>query len=288
MDADILIVGAGIMGQRLRVEARKQGLTALIVANPARAAASACAVGVIATGSNFMGPDERALTARSVQIYRQEGFLFAEGATRLRRNGQEQQSHRHYGVDVRALLSEPADIGRAVTSVAPYRVSTLDHDYTARLAVFVAAGTGSERLGYPYELARTFGATAITDDAGPDGLRIFMTSPYQGVNFLRHNGEARIGSSSCTTGLMDAGSVLARTLSHCPPDFNPQDSELALGVRVHAPEAERVFIASEGLTFIAGLGRVGFSIAPALAERLIVGTSRNPIRYQNGSMAKTH
>lgn len=270
MTFDLAIIGAGIGGSCLARAARAAGLNTVVIADPAQPPASLAAICVLRRA--WRTAEERPLFDRSLAWYREHGWVVTERAEVLDSKGAMTIRPDWTLVDPIAPLVEP-DLKQAI--------SVEEARSLARAVVRCTA------FGGPYEPAPLAGATALLPAAAmPEGLplKVAILGPYRCVQAAKVGDVVKIGSSKAKDKLT-AVARCAKLVSDAA-DKGIIDARLAsqvtysTGVRAVLPKATPgrtpyYWASDSGGWWMGGFARVGYSLAPAIAEDVLSDVIRS-------------
>lgn len=206
MDADLIVVGAGICGSAATIAARTTGATVLHLAaeeTPHSTAAAAVA------RSTYLTPPQRPHLPASLNLLREAitctGALFSNYQTPHKRPTQRPD---WWLIDPRAPLLSP-DVTTAVLHVSPGRVETDTGTYTAP-AILLATGATSHLSPRGTTTWGTTWTGPVDALVYPDLLRVHLYAPYKAITAGPAHGHARVGSSSGPTpdAALEAGQAM--------------------------------------------------------------------------------
>lgn len=270
---DVLIIGSGIMGTSLAKSARSSGLSTLVIGGDVPA--SLAAVGIIRV-SWLPTQRDKERTLRSLALYRENSLLLNAGAlfqTSRKEPLTEKLVSDFYAVNVDEALNEP-DIHETVLGIQDCQA------YTAlsgslpipNLCTFVATGSDSARFGRTEIAKVSYGATSLYESkwASTSSVRIHQCLPYQILARTETPTVIRIGSSTALHAA-DAVPRLRNMVKSSPYTYRvPGRERVLVGSRVYAKNSFALHWEDNyKLCRVYGFGKMGFALAPALAEELI-------------------
>lgn len=270
-DAELIVVGDGIMGSSIARAAHRRRCEVLMIANGAMSGSRAAA-GIVRLGW-MHSKVQRERTLRSLELYRESGLLLADRGLRSSYRTPEQEPKLvwdWYVVDVASSFVLPNVFGTVVA--ADESGVTLDSGQriTAKCGVVIAAGPGSAAFGAPI-IKRSYGATAVGPATpGMAPLRIHTVRPYVDLMATNHHGQARVGSST-TKHDTEAVDALRKMMLSFPSQL-PEVADHIIGVRAYTAlnPAEAFDIVWNGnMAIVAGFGKFGYALAPAIAEEVV-------------------
>lgn len=264
MDADVIVVGAGIVGSCAVRAARAAGASVLHLAGPQPPHSLAAAA---ITRPTYLPADTRPALPRTLENYGQAVACTGAYVTSYRTPGQRPKPQTLWWlIDPVAPLTAP-DATVTVTAAHPGTVETEEgRRYTGR-AVILATGATS-----PLSPAGTvtWGVTWTGPTealAYPDALRVHHWAPYKAISAGPAGGVARVGSSSGRT--REAAEVSGRkllTTAHeaglisTPDVFTPlTGARLKTSTTVHR--------LGPAFYWVGGHHRNGYALGPADATR---------------------
>lgn len=269
---DFIVIGAGIAGQSAVRSIRARGMSVLLLSQYDPMMGSNAAVGVIRVAW-FKSPKQRLRVRRTLDIYRENKWLIAKEAdvTSWQRPGIMKREKDHFLVDVPLTLGEPT----LETLVERIEYPTVIHragSAFARTGIIVAAGVNTPSFGGPNG-KRSYGATYVEpSQPGKAGLAIHRVRPYNCIH-AGYGVTTRIGSSSCLS-IADALPRLNKAVANCPQRgiSVPEGAFVVQGARLHSEydlskDYEPLRIGN--ITYLSGFGKMGFSLAPAIAEEVV-------------------
>lgn len=252
----LLIVGAGIAGSALARLARASGHHVTVLADPDKPRASEAAVCVLRP--EWFAGDLRYAAQWTLTWYQQQGWLAAGSTVAhtyrsdrvLRRSG-------YWTIDPALPLVEPDELGE-------WNGGRRGVDAT----VLCRGAAGSD---LPWK--RLAGATLIAARPGPVGLASLEERPRFTTFAFSTGTELRFGSSSAADPDVAVERLLASEQRARAVGILPAGPARRItGLRLMPPtvaETGRPRRLAEGLWAMEGFGRVGYSLAPFLASRLL-------------------
>ena len=301
---DIIIIGNPVAGRSVKWAADEAGLTSVIIDGRLDHPGSPAAIGLIRETWMHSKP-QKFRCGRSVGIYAKRGLLINTNvqADSLAKRGVFTDLDGAYVVDVERAMG-PADIEAIVTAINGRTVLYEAADgqtggtLTARLGIFVCAAHKSNLLtARPIEKV-TFGATMYSDqeNAGQPVspfAQVRRVRPYVDITVCSNGRSVWAGSStgdspeSAKANAIDLlaavkvrlrGWWLIGTRAPAPGDI--QESFAPYWTTGHKPDQIKAG-AGEGVKIenhageiapvctLAGFGKFGYSLAPAVAEEAI-------------------
>ena len=289
--AHIVVVGAGIAGTCVATVAREAGLRAIVIDTPPPkgfVSGSRAAIGIMRVAW-MKTPRQKARCRRSIQWYKDHGLLLgttAEVSTYTK--AQPRTVADYFQVDVANALITP-DYTELVTRANEYGVFTdTGLMYPASLAVVICAGPQSPMFGGPQFDHNTIGATFIGPPEPGSGLRVHRYTPYKCLAISREAHCTRLGSSTVHVPYSNEPHIkgqhpvdsLQQLMRRCGPEFADPTRRATplIGMRAHdknlTDDYNPVWL-NDRLVRFAGLGKLGYSLAPAVAEEIVTALVRS-------------
>jgi NADPH-dependent 2,4-dienoyl-CoA reductase/sulfur reductase-like enzyme len=256
----LIVVGAGIAGSSLTYAARELGHTVTLVDAAPEAAASRLAHAVLRLGWHRGDDRVRARLAR--ERYASLGALRTETALCTHwRTDRTVRTEDYALIDPLAPLIAP-DRRATARRIADGCVELADYTLVGDVAVDATGTGGADRLSY--------GAVATRELELDEPLTVHHYAPRRSIVLSAIDGRARLGGSTGATA-RSAALSLQRMLAIAERVGMIESADgwdVSVGVRGHRSNPiERL----DARTYrLAGFGRVGYALAPAVALELLI------------------
>ena len=287
----IIVVGAGIAGTCIATVAREAGLSALIIDSPPPpgfVSGSRAAIGIMRVAWMKSVPQKNRCR-RSIEWYKAHNLLLNSTArVSLYSKPEPREVADYWQVDVSNALSTPDRVDTVVKASQEGVITAAGVIYPARLGVVIAAGPQSPLLGGPQFDHVTIGATFIGPPEAGSGLRVHRYSPYHCLAISREAHCTRLGSSTVHVPyspnphikVHNPVDTLQGLMKRCGGEFADPTRRATplIGMRAHdaaLTEGYEPLWLEERLVRFAGLGKLGYSLAPAVAEEIVAQLMRS-------------
>jgi hypothetical protein len=282
---DLVVVGAGIAGSCVATVAREAGLRVVVVDAPPPhgfVSGSRAAMGLM-RNIRLLSPKQSARSDKSVQWYKDHDLLLTDSAFYTSyKYPQPKWVDRYYLADVSNSLVIPDHVDAVVRASGAGVVAVTNTIYPARLGVVICAGPQAPLLGGPAFDHTTIGATFIGPPENGVSLRVHRYTQYNCISLTREPHCTRLGSSSVTVPKSDAPHIKVRhpvdALQTLMKKVGQEFADPArratplIGMRAHDKDLladyEPIWL-DDRLVRFAGLGKLGYSLAPAVAMEIV-------------------
>lgn len=263
------------MGSSLRRAAERYGLSVLVISQ--KMSNSYAAVGVIREAWLPTRRDKDR-TQESLAFYRNNDMLLADNIamTTSAKNLIPKEKADFFAVNINKALLYP-DIEARVVSIKEDCIWTDSSDcYKAKIGIVAALGPNTLDFVNSGNSHISYGATRIIDRGKlPTNLMIHQWKPYQLLTLTYSETYTRIGSSTSSKE-ENAFPNFVRMASESPEAYHLYGGKVLVGARLHSDhETYAEHWVSKRLCFLFGFGKMGFALAPSLAEEVITKLVNN-------------